>query len=142
MDLVVKEGHMEVTTQWQDNCLTVPVNTSNGSNSLYETLTQAHTVASTQSAKEGWATIFQVNEETTISSLDHLSSLFDFETWAKDKGCVSLAIVMPEAMLDNYEAITPLLQLMHKRARVFFNLEDAQQWSIEMKQARRRELLH
>lgn len=133
---------MDVTTQWQDDCLTVPVKAHNNSNSLRETLMEAHTVASQRNSREGWGTIFQVDENTTVESVEQLTNLFEFETWAREKGCVSLAIVMPEAMLDNYDAITPFLKLMHNRARVFFSLEDATDWSIEMKQARRRELLH
>ncbi|MEG3765057.1 hypothetical protein [Alteromonas sp. 14N.309.X.WAT.G.H12] len=133
---------MDVMTRWQGDCLTVPVNTQNNHETLREVLMEAHTAASLRQDKDGWGTIFEVEENTSVESIEHLTNIFEFETWAKEKGCISLAIVMPESMLDNYQAITPLLSFMHNRARVFFNREDAMDWSIEMKQARRRELLH
>ena len=112
---------------------------------LQEALISAHTSASCQSSKDGWSAVFDVSDRygiCTPENIELIRSLFSFENWASNRGCVALAIVIPEHMFEDTNSILSLSKAMHQNARVFFSHRDAVEWTFEMHQHARRQKLH
>jgi negative regulator of replication initiation len=140
---------MELSPSWQGSCLKVvvpPVDTPNSlSFIMKEALINAHTSASQRAISDGWTAVFDINDHLHIAtpeSIQQIKTLFSFEEWAARRGCIALAVVIPEHLFEDAYSIYELSQCMNFKARVFFAADDAMTWSLEMQQYSRRQKLH